>query len=124
MPVRTALEYTPHAMHGSRFCSYAAPSSGTRELCAWRTEVAPGTSGAEHTVSHEEIFLALAGAPVITLDGITRSLDPGDVVIVPAGTTVCLDNPSPTPAHLWVTTSVGLTATTADGASITPPWTL
>lgn len=122
MPVLGALDFIPHRMHGARFCSYASPSTGTRELCAWRAEVAPGTSGARHTVSHEEIFLALTGAPTITLDGNSRSLSPGDVVIVPAGTTLSLDNPSTTAAHLWVTTSVGLTATIDNGTTITPPW--
>jgi quercetin dioxygenase-like cupin family protein len=123
MPVLEAHEYTPHTMHGARFCSYASPSAGTRQLCSWRTEVAPGSTGAGHTVSHEEILLVLEGAPTITLDGVTRSLAAGDVVIVPAGSTLSLDNSSPAAAHLWVTTSVGLTATTADGVTITPPWT-
>ncbi len=123
MPVLEARQYTLHAMHDSRFCAYASPSSGTRQLCAWRTEVAAGSVGAAHTVSHEEIFLVLEGRPVITLNDTSRSLSPGDVVIVPAGGTLRLDNPSDAVAHLWVTTSVGLTATTADGTSFTPPWT-
>jgi quercetin dioxygenase-like cupin family protein len=123
MPVLDAHQYTPHAMHGSRFCSYASPSSGAEQLCAWRTEVAPRTTGAPHTVSHEEVFLVLKGTPTVALNGTSRSLSQGDVVVVPAGATLSLDNPCDTAAHLWVTTSVGLTATTADGSTITPPWT-
>lgn len=123
MPVVTADQFTPHAMHGSRFCSYVSPSSGARQLCAWRTEVSAGSVGAAHAVSHEEVLLVLEGRPAVTLDGTTRVVAPGDVVLVPAGSLLRLDNPSDAVVHLWVTTSVGLTATTEDGTVITPPWT-
>ncbi len=113
-----------HAMHGARFLSYVAPSSGSRQLCAWRVEVAAGQTGAAHRVSHEEVFLTLAGSPTLHLDDARHELTTGDVVLVPAGATVRLDNPGAGEASLWVTAAVGLTATTPDGSIITPPWTL
>lgn len=123
MPIRTSGDHCTHRMHGAQFHSYVAPSRGSRQLCAWRTELEPGTTGAPHAVSHEEIFLVLAGPPSITLEGKRIQLSAGDVVLVPESATVQLDNPGRSAAALWVTTSVGLTATTTDGGTITPPWT-
>jgi quercetin dioxygenase-like cupin family protein len=122
MPIRKNGDHHTHHMHGAQFHSYVAPSRGSRQLCAWRTELAPGTAGAPHTVSHEEVFLVLHGSPTITLDDQQARLCAGDVVFVPESATVKLDNPGDSPASVWVTTSVGLTAVTAGGETITPPW--
>ncbi|MGF7122056.1 cupin domain-containing protein [Rhodococcus sp. BE178] len=84
-----------------------APSRGSRQLCAWRTDLAPGSDGAPHTVSHEEVFLVLHGSPTVTLDGRRTPLAAGDVVLVPEAATVQLDNHGDGTASLWVTTSVG-----------------
>ena len=100
------------------------PSAGSAELCAWRTTVAPGTTGQPHIVNHEEVFLVLAGTPTMTLDGTPTRLAPGSVVFVPAGSSVRLDNDADEEAQLWVTTVVGLTASTPAGDRIVPPWTL
>lgn len=123
MPIRKSGDHYTHQMHGAQFHSYVAPSRGSRQLCAWRTELEPGNIGAPHTVSHEEVFLVLHGSPVITLDDNRVQLSVGDVVLVPESATVQLDNPGDSAAALWVTTSVGLTAVTAEGGTITPPWT-
>lgn len=122
MPIRRSGDHDTHQMHGAQFHSYVAPSRGSRQLCAWRTELEPGTAGAPHRVSHEEVFLVLDGSPVVTLDDNRFELSVGDVVLVPVSATVQLDNPGRSVASLWVTTSVGLTAITADGGTITPFW--
>ncbi|HMS74699.1 cupin domain-containing protein [Gordonia sp. (in: high G+C Gram-positive bacteria)] len=124
MPVFTMTDARPHEMHGARFESVVAPSAGSTELCAWRTTVTPGTAGQPHTVDHEEVFLVLAGTPTITLDGTPTRVASGSVIFAPAGSNVKLDNDSETEAQLWVTTVVGLTATTPSGDRIVPPWTL
>ncbi|MDJ0394660.1 cupin domain-containing protein [Rhodococcus sp. G-MC3] len=123
MPIRKSGDHRTHQLHGTQFHSYVAPSLGSRQLCAWRTDLGPGTVGAPHAVSHEEVFLVLQGSPAITLDEQRFQLSFGDVVLVPEAATVQLDNPGITTASLWVTTSAGLTAITADGGTITPPWT-
>ncbi|MFJ1707228.1 cupin domain-containing protein [Kitasatospora sp. NPDC088346] len=121
MPVVRSTEPTVHRAHGARFASYAATSTGSTELSAWRVELDAGITGVEHTVSREEVFLVLTGAPVLSLDGEPSVLGPGDTAVAPAGTRLRLDT-TDGPATLWVTTSTGLTATLPDGTVITPPW--
>lgn len=122
MPIVRDRDAVRHRLHGSTFHSYAAPATGSRELCAWRLEVPPGTVGAPHRVSREEVFLILGGRLTVTLDGVTSDLKPGDVLLVPAGAELRADNLSGGVVTAWVTTSVGLQATMTDGSAITPPW--
>jgi quercetin dioxygenase-like cupin family protein len=122
MPVVRSSEATAHEIHGARFVSYATPLTGSKELCAWRGEIPPGTRAPAHTVSREEIFHLLVGDLLITLDGRTERIRAGDTVIVNAGATLAVENPTGHTALSWVTTSVGLTAELADGTRITPPW--
>jgi quercetin dioxygenase-like cupin family protein len=123
MPVIRERDTVVHRLHGAEFHSFAAPAQGSRELCAWRLEVAPHTPGAAHRVSKEEVFLLLSGAVDVTLDGVTSTLAPGEVALVPAGAEVRVDNVGGEPAAMWVTTSAGLQATMADGSTVAPPWT-
>jgi quercetin dioxygenase-like cupin family protein len=123
MPVLRAQEAVQHQLHGATFNSYVCPSSGSTELCAWRLDVAAGTTGVPHRVSREEVLLVLAGTLTATIDGAGTEVPAGGVVHVPAGATFGLDNNSDAPAAAWVTTSVGLRATLADGTTISPPWT-
>lgn len=122
MPIVREQDAVQHHLHGATFNSFVAPSSGSRELCAWRLEVAAGTVGVPHRVSREEVLVILSGELTATIDGVATALTPGDVIFVPAEATFCLDNGSGGPATAWVTTSVGLEATLADGSSISPPW--
>jgi mannose-6-phosphate isomerase-like protein (cupin superfamily) len=135
MPVVHAADAVVHEMHGSVFTSYAAPATGSTELCAWRLEVPAGSSGVQHVVSREEILFVLSGAVRVTLtdgaDGPGTGSAPaaqpadasaGDAVVVPPGWAFKIDNPGRQPATAWVTTSVGLEAQLADGSRISPPW--
>ena len=122
MPIVRETDAVVHRLHDSTFHSFAAPATGSSELCAWRLEVAPGTEGVAHRVSREEVFLLLDGTLTVTLDAVTQPLAPGEVVVVPAGSQLRVDNPSVAPATAWVTTSVGLQATMPDGSTISPPW--
>ncbi|NJP47470.1 cupin domain-containing protein [Actinacidiphila epipremni] len=122
MPFITADEAVVHELHGVRFVSYAASARGSEELCAWRGELPPGSGGPAHTISREEVFLVLSGELDLTIDGTTRRLSPGDAAVAPAGATLAVANSSQEPAAMWVTTSVGLSATLPDGSRISPPW--
>ena len=111
-----------HEIHGARFVSYATPRTGSKELCAWRGEIPAGTKAPAHTVNREEIFHLLDGELLITLDGHTERIAPGDTVIINPGATLSVENPTDRTAISWVTTSIGLEAKLADGSRITPPW--
>lgn len=113
---------TVHELHGARFTTYASPSRGSRELCAWQLEVPAGQVGVPHTISREEVFLVLDGEIQVTLDGQRHHLAAGDVAVAPPGASLQVDT-GEQPARVWVTTSVGLTAELADGSRLTPPWT-
>lgn len=123
MPVLMPSDARHHDLPGARFHSYVAPARGSVQLCAWRVELDAGTTGAAHMVSHEEVFLVLSGTPTLTVEDERQRLEPGAVALAPAGSTVCLDNEADTAASLWVTTSVGLTATMPSGQRVVPPWT-
>jgi quercetin dioxygenase-like cupin family protein len=122
MPIVREHDAVQHKLHGSTFHSFAAPASGSSELCAWRLEVAAGTEGVAHRVSREEILLLMTGELIVTLDGVTAPLAPGEVLLVPAGGQLKVDNVSAAAATAWVTTSVGLEATMPDGSLFSPPW--
>jgi mannose-6-phosphate isomerase-like protein (cupin superfamily) len=124
VPVVHAADAVVHELHGSVFASYAAPATGSHELCAWRLEVPAGSSGVPHTVSREEVLLVLDGTLQVTLTGGAEPVAaaPGDVIVVPAGAVFRIDNPGAEPASAWVTTSVGLEAVLPDGSKIQPPW--
>ncbi|BFV60022.1 cupin domain-containing protein [Kitasatospora sp. CMC57] len=122
MPVIRSNSTTVHEIHGARFTVHANPATGSAELCAWRLEIPAGTAGTPHTVSREEILHLLGGSPEVVLDGERTTLAPGDTVIVPAGSSFCVDNPGVSAATAWVTTGVGLQATLADGTVVAPPW--
>jgi mannose-6-phosphate isomerase-like protein (cupin superfamily) len=129
MPVVHAADAVIHELHGSVFASYAAPATGSRELCAWRLAVPAGTSGVPHAVSREEVLLVLSGTLQVTLTGGADLADekpveaaPGDAIVVPAGAVLRIDNPGAEQASAWVTTSIGLEAMLADGSKIQPPW--
>jgi quercetin dioxygenase-like cupin family protein len=126
MPVIHAADAVAHDMHGSRFTSYAAPARGSAELCAWRLDVPAGCGGTPHAVSREEVVFVLGGTLLVTLgDGAEASgvaCRPGDAIVVPAGSSVRVDNPGDEPASAWVTTSVGLEAVLPDGSRLSPPW--
>ncbi|MFQ6143570.1 cupin domain-containing protein [Streptomyces seoulensis] len=122
MPIVRPSDAVTHEIHGARFVSYAAPRTGSRELCAWRGEILAGTRAPAHTVSHEEIFHLLDGELLITLDGRTERVMAGDTLIVHAGATLTVENHADRTAVSWVTAPVGLRARLADGTVLSPPW--
>ena len=122
MAIVRQADAVQHRMHGSTFHSFVAPASGSRELCAWRLEVAAEAHGVAHRVGREEVLLMLAGELSVTVDGDTAVVRPGDVVRVPGGSLFRVDNLGAEPASAWVTVAVGFEATLPDGTVIAPPW--
>lgn len=125
MPFVPAADATIHELHGTRFVSYVAPATGSRELCAWRTEVPGGVTPTPHRISREEVFLVLSGVLDLTIDGETRRMTAGDAAVAPPGSSLRLANPSDPsdqPTRIWVCTGIGLRATLDDGSVVAPPW--
>ena len=121
MPVVRPADAVPFETHGSRFLSYVSPSKGSSQLCAWQLTVPADLLGVAHRPSREEVLLVLDGELQVTLDGTHSALQPGDAVLVPAGSELRVDA-GPDGATAWVTTTPGLEAVTADGTRIRPPW--
>lgn len=61
MPVIHAAQAVVHQLHGTSFTSYARPSAGSKELCAWRIEIPGRTDGVPHQVCREEVLYILTG---------------------------------------------------------------
>ncbi|WP_371661837.1 cupin domain-containing protein [Streptomyces sp. NBC_00280] len=122
MPFIHSAEAVAHEIHGARFVSYVRPDTGGQDLAAWRTEVPAGMVGQAHTISHEETFYVLSGRLRLTIDGESAELGVGDAAVAPAGSELTVANTTDQPAHMWVTTRVGLSAKLADGSTIAPPW--
>ncbi len=122
MPVITPAAATVHQAHNAEFTSFATPGTGSTQLAAWLVEIQARSQGTAHTVTHEEVLFILEGELHVSLDGERGVARPGDAVLVPAGALFGADNPGERPVRAWVTTSVGLRATLADGTVITPPW--
>ncbi len=98
-----------------------------------RLDLPGGAAGVPHTVSREEILFVLSGSLRITLGQggqaeqgsrveAASTTRPGDAILVPAGSTLRVDNPGDDAASAWVTTSVGMQAVLPDGSTISPPW--
>jgi Cupin len=109
MPVVHAPDAVVHEMHGSVFASYAAPASGSQELCAWRLEVPAGSAGAPHRVSKEEILLVLSGALQVSLTGGAGPAGPEDS-----------DEDSDQDSVAGTAASAGTAVATAPAAAATP----
>ncbi len=103
---------------------FAAPSRGGRETCLWRLTIAPGSEGVAHTLDREEVFLAVSGVAVATLDGEQHTISAGDALIVPPGTTLRLAVPDRAPFEAVCAMAAGGQATLigGDGAPFPPPW--
>ena len=121
MPVFRSTDVEPFQMHGSVFESVVRPARGSATLCAWRLSVAPGSTGMSHRPSQEEVILVLDGELTAHLDDVPTTVGRGDVVLIPAQAQLRIDG-GPAGAVAWVTTTAGLTATTADGQVLSPPW--
>ena len=122
MAVIRAADAVRHEMQGVRFTSFAAPSRGSAELCAWRIDVPAGAPGLPHRVSREEVLCVLSGSVRAAVDGRAEVAAAGDVVVLPAGSVVSIGNPGAEPATAWVTTSAGFAGVLPDGTWFTPPW--
>lgn len=111
----------PHAP-GVVFTGLASPKRGSKEVSAWRVELAPRTPGTPHSVTREEIFVAIRGEAVVTIAGTEHRLAAGGAVVVPANTPFSLANEASEAFEAVVVFPVGGQAVMPGGGAFTPPW--
>ncbi|MEA2421686.1 MAG: hypothetical protein QOF55_785 [Thermoleophilaceae bacterium] len=121
MPVIANEEAPRFDVAGTHVVGLAAPSRGAAETCAWRLTLDPGASSPDHSLDHEEVFVALAGRARATVDGTSHEIREGDGLIVPAGVPFTIANHGTEPFEAVACLPVGARATVA-GNVTAPPW--
>ncbi|MGM7644718.1 cupin domain-containing protein [Nocardia sp. JW2] len=122
MPVVRSADAQVHDVHNARFTSLIRPGTGSADLCVWQTEVAPGTAGVAHRILGEEAFVLLTGEIVLTIDGESATLRPGDAAVAPVGSLIALTDEAGAGARLLVAVRTGFAAELPDGSTFVPPW--
>ena len=112
-----------YSVHGAHFEALAAPSSGSRENCAWIVSLPPGAQGKPHAVTREEIFVALEGCARVCSGGEVLELRAGAALLVPPGTEFALENPAAETFRAIAIMPVGGAAVLPGGLPFTPHWT-
>jgi quercetin dioxygenase-like cupin family protein len=124
MTVATLADAQVHEFDGTTFRSLAVPSRGSSELAVWRAEVPPGKTGAEHSLTHEEVLVVVKGALSATIGGQVCVAGPGDALIFPAHTPGTIGNASDSePLEFLCCTTAGVKGFIGE-TTITPPWSL
>ena len=83
--------------------------------------IGPGTPGAPHRLTREEVIVAVEGRARATVGGIDYELEAGGAVIVPARTEFVLANPYAEPFRAVAVLPVGGEAV-MNGETFIPPW--
>ena len=107
---------------GTTATGYASPSRGARDLAVWRLELAAGEASPPHTLTREEVFLALAGAATATLDGAEHAFAAGDCLVVPASVPFTLTAGDGGLSAVCAMVAGGQATILPDGPTIVPPW--
>jgi mannose-6-phosphate isomerase-like protein (cupin superfamily) len=101
---------------------YASPSRGASDLSLWRLSLAPGEASPPHSLSHEEVFLALAGSALATIDGAEHAFAGGDCLVVPAAEPFTLVAGDAGLDAVCAMAAGGKATLLPDGPTISPPW--
>src|SRR5262249_14577681 len=120
-PLIPAANAPTFTLPGIEFTGLAAPSRGATDSAVWIVRIAPGTPGAPHQLTREEVFVVLEGRARATLNGTDYDLVAGDGFIVPPHTGFSLANPYAESFRAVAVLPVGGTAV-VDGNAFVPPW--
>jgi quercetin dioxygenase-like cupin family protein len=108
---------------GATFTGYAAPSRGAAQVSMWFVELAGGSESALHAMDCEEVFVALDGRAVATVDGAEHAVEAGDCLILPAGSAFSFAVPEGQRFRAIAGMRAGGRATMIpDGTTVSPPW--
>ena len=122
-PLITPADAPVYAMPGIEFTGFAAPSRGAAENAVWTVCIEPGTPGVLHSLTREEVMIALEGRARITITGEDHDLEAGGAVVIPADTEFALANPYDAPFRAVAVLPVGGKARVGDETFV-PPWTV
>jgi mannose-6-phosphate isomerase-like protein (cupin superfamily) len=84
-------------------------------------QVRPGSASPEHALTHEEVFVALSGRAVATLDGVPYAVGPGDALLAGPDLPFVLANEGDEPFEAVVAMRCGGLAQVG-GERFAPPW--
>jgi mannose-6-phosphate isomerase-like protein (cupin superfamily) len=122
MAVIPAPAAPTHELGGARFTSLATPSRGSTDTSVWLVDIAPGTEGAPHELTREEVFVVLAGRAEVRLGDTVSRADVGDAIVVPPGVRFALAPIGEEPLRAVCCLPVGGQGQLGDGEPFTPPW--
>jgi quercetin dioxygenase-like cupin family protein len=122
MAVLPAPAVPTHELGGARFTSLATPSRGSTETSVWIVDIAPGTSGAPHRLTREEVFVVLSGRAEVRLDDTVSRAEVGDAIVVPPGVRFALAPIGDEALRAVCCLPVGGQGQLAEGEPFTPPW--
>lgn len=109
--------------HGATITGAASPSRGSTQTSLWRVDLAPGTDVPGHILDGEEIFHALGGTLLATVDGERQTVQAGDTLIVPPGSLLQISVPPDARFEAVVVLPVGTKARFASGGEpFAPLW--
>ena len=101
----------------------AGPDQHMRSLEVWRQRVAPGGGTPVHQHDCEEVFVILAGAGTLTIEGAERPFESGSTVIVSPGAIHQVINTGPDElVYLAILGMSPVELRTADGRAVHRPW--
>lgn len=120
MPVVTATDAPVFDTDGAVITGLASPSRGAKHSAAWHVRFRPDHSSPAHELSHEEVFVVLAGAVTAVFADREETASAGGALIVPAGQRFSLIAREAAAEAVCVL-PVGGKASTGDG-EFTPPW--
>jgi mannose-6-phosphate isomerase-like protein (cupin superfamily) len=121
MTVISSLSAPTFEAGGTSVIGLASPSRGAREVSAWRLTLAPGSSSPEHSLTHEEVFVALTGSAVATVSGVRHEVGPGDALVVAPDRPFTLANEQSIPFEAVACMRCGGEARVGD-ERFAPPW--
>jgi quercetin dioxygenase-like cupin family protein len=124
VPVTKSGTTTSTEIYNARFTPASAPSLGGDELAMWTVELAPGEVAPPHHHDRELLLHLLTGRAEGSVGGTAVSLRAGDTLSVPPGAEFALGATGDQPARALACSRAGMVVTMADGATMTPPWTV
>jgi mannose-6-phosphate isomerase-like protein (cupin superfamily) len=107
---------------GTLITGYGSPTRGSQSIAAWQVALDPGVGSPEHRLTHDEVFIVLAGRATFEVEGRRHLVGRGDAICVPPDTVFRLSNPGSERFTAICCMAAGGQARVADGDPFPIPW--